>query len=67
MSEIATRCGRVKRSRTGSESGETSWLARRIGQLPEAGRDRPTPWVQIDVLAVIARDGLGISPREAEL
>jgi hypothetical protein len=67
MSEIATRCGRVKRSRTGSESGETSWLARRIGQLPEAGKDRPTPWVHSDVLALIARDGLGISPREVEL
>jgi hypothetical protein len=67
MSEIATRCGRVKRSRNGSESGETSWLARRIGQLPEAGKDRPTPWVHSDVLALIARDGLGISPHEVEL
>jgi hypothetical protein len=67
MSEIATRCGRVKRSRNGSESGETSWLARRIGQLPEAGRERPTPWVHSDVLALIAREGLGISPHEVEL
>jgi hypothetical protein len=67
MSEIATRCGRVKHSRNGSESGETSWLARRIGQLPEAGKNRPTPWVHSDVLAVIARDGLGISPHEVEL
>jgi hypothetical protein len=67
MSEIATRCGRVKRARSGGESGETSWLARRIGQLPEAGKDRPTPWVHSDVLALIARDGLGISPNEVEL
>jgi hypothetical protein len=67
MSEIATRCGRVKRSRNGSESGETSWLARRIGQLPEAGKNQPTPWVHSDVLALIARDGLGISPHEVEL
>jgi hypothetical protein len=67
MSAIATRCGRVKRSRNGSESGETSWLARRIGQLPEAGKNRPTPWVHSDVLALIARDGLGISPHEVEL
>jgi hypothetical protein len=67
MSEIATRCGRVKRSQNGSESGETSWLARRIGQLPEAGKDRPTAWVHSDVLALIARDGLGISPHEVEL
>jgi hypothetical protein len=50
----------------GRESGETSWLARRIGQLPEAGQPRPTPWVHNDVLALIARDGLGISPREVE-
>jgi hypothetical protein len=67
MSEIATRCGRVKRGRNGGESGETSWLARRIGQLPEAGKSRPTPWVHSDVLALIARDGLGISPHEVEL
>jgi hypothetical protein len=67
MGEIATRRGRVKRGRNGSESGETSWLARCIGQLPEAGRPRPIPWVHTDVLALIARDGLGISPHEVEL
>lgn len=67
MSEIALRCGHSKRSATGRESGETSWLARRIGILPEAGAPRATPWVHIDVLAVIARDGLGISPAEVEM
>jgi hypothetical protein len=67
MSEIATRCDRVKRDRAGNESGETSWLARRVGLLPEGGRDRPTSWIHIDVLALIARDGLGLSPREVEL
>jgi hypothetical protein len=67
MSEIAIRCGRVKRDRNGNESGETSWLARRIGLLPEGGRDTPTPWIHSDVLALIARRGLGISPREVEL
>lgn len=67
MSEIAIRCGRVKRDKRGNESGETSWLARRIGQLPEGGNPRPTPWVHSDVLALIARDGLGVSPREVEL
>ena len=40
MSEIAIRCGRCKRDRRGNVSGETSWLARRIGLAPEAGRDR---------------------------
>jgi hypothetical protein len=67
MSEIAIRCGRVKRDRRGKESGETSWLVRRIGLLPEGGRDTPTPWVHSDVLALIARRGLGVSPREVEL
>jgi hypothetical protein len=67
MSEIAMRCGRVKRDSRGNESGETSWLARRLGLLPEGGQRAPTPWVHSDVLALIARDGLGVSPREVEL
>ncbi len=67
MSEIAVRCGRVKRDRKGNESGETSWLARRIGVLAEGGQSAPTPWIHSDVLALIARAGLGISPREVEL
>jgi hypothetical protein len=67
MSEIAIRCGRVKRDPAGNVSGETSWLARRLGLLPEGGRQTPTPWIHSDVLALIARDGLGVSPREVEL
>jgi len=67
MSEIAIRCGRVKRDRKGNESGETSWLARRLGLLPEGGHSTPTPWIHSDVLGLIARCGLGISPREVEL
>jgi len=67
LSEIAIRCGRVKRDLRGNESGETSWLARRLGMLPEGGRDTPTPWIHTDVLALIARRGLGVSPREVEL
>jgi hypothetical protein len=67
MSEIAIRCGRVKRDHHGNTSGETSWLARRIGLIPEGGQTRPTPWVSSTVLALIARDGLGISPLEVEL
>ena len=67
LSEIAIRCGRVKRDCKGNESGETSWLARRLGILPEGGRSAPTPWIHSDVLALIARDGLGVSPREVEL
>ncbi|MGO9488143.1 MAG: hypothetical protein ACLQBB_03835 [Solirubrobacteraceae bacterium] len=67
MSAIAMRCGRIKRDHNGRESGETSWLARRIGTAPEAGAPRPTPWIHSDVLALIAREGLGISPAEVEL
>jgi hypothetical protein len=67
MSEIALRCGMVKRDRHGKTSGETSWVARRIGVMPEGGEKEVTPWVHIDVLAVIARKGLGVSPREVEL
>ncbi len=67
MSEIAIRCGRIKRDCKDNESGETSWLARRLGILPEGGRNAPTPWIHSDVLALIARSGLGISPREVEM
>ncbi len=66
MSEIAMRCGRIKRDSAGNASGETSWLARRLGLLPEGGRRKPTPWIHTDVLALIARDGLSLSPREVE-
>jgi hypothetical protein len=67
MSEIAMCCGRIKRDAAGNESGETSWLARRLGLLPEGGRKQATPWIHSDVLALIARDGLGVSPREVEV
>jgi hypothetical protein len=67
MSQIALRCGRVKHDKHGNQSGETSWLRRRIGEQAEGGQDRPTPWIHTDVLALIARRGLGIAPREIEL
>jgi hypothetical protein len=67
LSAIAMRCGRFKHDRRGQRSGETSWLARRIGQMPEGGQSRPTPWIHSDTLALIAREGLGLSPREVEL
>jgi hypothetical protein len=51
----------------GNISGETSWLARRIGQLPEGGHSTPTPWIHSDTLALIARQGLRIAPRDVEL
>lgn len=67
MSQIAVRCGRTKRDTRGNISGETSWLARRLGLLPEGGLRAPTPWIHSDVLALIARRGLGVCPREVEL
>ncbi|HUH80665.1 MAG TPA: hypothetical protein VLZ06_04995 [Solirubrobacteraceae bacterium] len=67
LSEIATRCGRVKHDSSGNASGETSWLGRRLGLLPEGGKSATTPWIHSDVLALIARCGLGIPPREVEL
>lgn len=66
-SEIAIRCGRIKRDARGNVAGETSWLARRIGLAPEGGERAPTPWVHSDVLGLIARKGLGVSPLEVEL
>jgi hypothetical protein len=67
MSEIALRCGALKRDRQGKPSGETSWLARRVGLMPEGGAKRITPWIHSDVLALIAREGLRVSPREVEV
>jgi hypothetical protein len=67
MSEIAMRCGRVKRDQRGNVAGETSWLGRRIGLVPESGESAPRPWVHSDVLALIARDGLGTDPHEVEV
>jgi hypothetical protein len=67
FSAIAMSCGRVKHDRRGNGSGETSWLARRVGLLPSSPGARPNPWVHTDTLALIAREGLGIAPREVEL
>jgi len=67
LSQIALRCGRIKHDPRGNVSGETSWLARLIGQLPEGGEQNPCPWIHSDVLALIARDGLSACPHEVEL
>lgn len=67
MGEIALRCGVLKRDRRGRRGGETSWLARRVGLMPEGGAKHVTPWIHSDVLALIAREGLRVSPREVEV
>ncbi|MEN3281366.1 MAG: hypothetical protein V7607_2506 [Solirubrobacteraceae bacterium] len=67
LSQIAAHCGRGKQLATGLRIGDTSWLGRRIGTLPETGRSSATPWIHSDTLALIAREGLGVEPREVEL
>jgi hypothetical protein len=42
FSAIAMSCGRVKHDRRGNGSGETSWLARRVGLLPSSPGAAPT-------------------------
>ncbi|MGA2470570.1 MAG: hypothetical protein ABSG64_07770 [Solirubrobacteraceae bacterium] len=67
LSAIAIACGRMKRDARGNGSGETSWLARRVGLVGEGSAGAHNPWVHSDTLALIARDGLGIAPHEVEL
>jgi hypothetical protein len=62
----ASRPGRC-RIQVASSFCDTSWLARRVGLLADPGDSRPTPWVHTDVLVLIARAGLGIAPRDAEI
>jgi hypothetical protein len=66
LSQIAARCGRHKSRRTAPRVGDTSWLARRVGLMPETGRKEPSPWIDGALLALIARDGLRIDPRTVE-
>src|SRR4051795_574586 len=66
LSQIAARCGRHKSRSTRPGVGDTSWLARRIGLMPETGRDRPSPWIDAQLMALIAREGLRIDPRTVE-
>jgi hypothetical protein len=67
LSSIALACGRVKYDQRGCRSGETSWLTRRVGLAADEATRRPTPWVHTEVLALIARSGLGLAPHEVEL
>lgn len=66
MSEVAMRCGHVKRDRDGNECGETNWPARRVGLMPDGCDHAPSPWIHSRVLGEIAR-ALGLNPGEVEL
>ncbi len=64
-SEIARRC---ERNHGGADNcGDTSWLKRRIGLLPDLDAERPTPWLRAETLALIAREGLGVDPVSVEV
>jgi hypothetical protein len=67
LSVIAARCGRQHNRANNCVSGDTTWLQRRIGIRNESASDKPTHWVSTEVLALIARKGLGIAPREVEV
>jgi hypothetical protein len=67
LRELAHRCGRVQRNRTGIECGEAAWIARRVGLITEASLATPNHWIHSNVLALIAREALGVNPGEVEL
>jgi hypothetical protein len=66
LSQIAQNCGR-RINRKGQISGETSWLSRRMGVMPDGGKSHPTPWIHTDVLNLIAEKGLQVPPHEVEV
>jgi hypothetical protein len=35
--------------------------------MPESGTSRPARWIHSETLALIAREGLGLSPNEVEV
>jgi hypothetical protein len=65
-SEIAFRCGRKHAVGAGHECGDTSWLKRRLGLMPESSTGRVTPWLRVETLALIAC-ALGVDPVSVEV
>ncbi len=65
--EVAARCGMTRYAKNKQLVGDSSWLQRRLGMRSESSTTVATPWIHTDVLALIARDGLGVAPREVEL
>lgn len=68
LSEIAIKCKKLSLKKVShAPTGDASWVARRVGLKPETGDRLPKPWVHSDVLALIARKGLGLAPHEVEV
>jgi hypothetical protein len=65
LHELAARCGHTKRNRAGRRCGEGSWVARRIGLMPEGGKTAPGPFIDSRVLALIAA-AVGLDPVDVE-
>jgi hypothetical protein len=65
-SEIALRCGRTHAMARGQRCGDTSWLKRRLGIMPDSASGQITPWLRAETLALIAR-GLGVDPVSVEV
>jgi hypothetical protein len=65
-SEIAFRCGRTHAMARGQRCGDTSWLKRRLGIMPDSASGQITPWLRAETLALIAR-GLGVDPVSVEV
>ena len=66
LSDLAACCGRTKRTKKGEVSGETSWLQRRLGIMPDVGKKAPGVWVHSEVLGLVCRS-LGLEPRDVEV
>jgi hypothetical protein len=65
-SEIALRCGRIHAMARGQRCGDTSWLKRRLGIMPDSASGQVTPWLRAETLALIAH-GLGVDPVSVEI
>ena len=64
-SQLALRCGHTHAVHGGHQCGDTSWLKRRLGIMPDTSTGRTTPWIRSETLALIAR-ALGVDPVSVE-
>ena len=64
-SQLALRCGHSHAVHGGHQCGDTSWLKRRLGIMPDTSTGCTTPWIRSETLALIAR-ALGVDPVSVE-